>query len=69
MNTCAKRVVPYGSAPGIYDENFKLYPEKHGVVGSGVYYGIMFRCSKCNRLYCTLGYLKRHFDKIHRREK
>ena len=49
----------------IYDENNNILEEfKQRTGGSGCYTNKMFKCSKCYKLYCTLGAL-RYYHKKH----
>lgn len=46
---------------GVYDENLNRLSKQAG--GSGNYSGLMFKCSKCGKMYCSFGALKHYHFK------
>jgi len=48
----------------IFDENWNVIrQEKHRTFGTGYYQGIIFKCSKCEKIYPTYGSLKYYHKK------
>jgi hypothetical protein len=47
----------------VFDESFKIIEKSSRCWGSGNYRNIIFKCSKCGKMYTTFGALKHYHKK------